>query len=88
MDVPFHDWVAQRERKGQDKAWWEVDSIGPNTPTYGDLFLGNTRHGPMGHLGRAPEPKTSLMATAQVSSVVQVPARTKAESMSAPRSRH
>ena len=27
MDRPFHDWVAQREEKGQDKAWWEVDAI-------------------------------------------------------------
>ena len=27
MDEPFHDWGSQREGKGQDKAWWEVDSI-------------------------------------------------------------
>ena len=27
MDQPFHDWGNQREGKGQDKAWWEVDSI-------------------------------------------------------------
>ena len=27
MDQPFHDWGSQREGKGQDKAWWEVDSI-------------------------------------------------------------
>ena len=26
MHRPFHDWVAQRERKGRDKAWWEVDA--------------------------------------------------------------
>ena len=28
MDRPFNDWVTQREGKGQDKAWWEVDAIG------------------------------------------------------------
>ena len=27
MDQPFHDWGSQREGKGRDKAWWEVDSI-------------------------------------------------------------
>ena len=27
MDQAFHDWGSQREGKGQDKAWWEVDSI-------------------------------------------------------------
>ena len=27
MDRPFHDWVRQRDGKGQDKAWWEVDGI-------------------------------------------------------------
>ena len=27
MDQPFHDWGSQREGKGQDKAWWAVDSI-------------------------------------------------------------
>ena len=27
MDQPFHDWGNQREGKGQDKAWSEVDSI-------------------------------------------------------------
>ena len=27
MDQPFHDRGSQREGKGQDKAWWEVDSI-------------------------------------------------------------
>ena len=27
MDPSFHDWVSQREKKGQDKAWWEVDAI-------------------------------------------------------------
>ena len=29
MDQPFHDWGSQREGKGQDKAWWKVDSIVP-----------------------------------------------------------
>ena len=27
MDQPFHDCGSKREGKGQDKAWWEVDSI-------------------------------------------------------------
>ena len=27
MDQPSHDWGSQREGKGQDKAWWEVESI-------------------------------------------------------------
>ena len=27
MDRPFHDSVAQRDGKGQYKAWWEVDAI-------------------------------------------------------------
>ena len=82
MDQPFHDSGNQRENKGQDKAWWEVDSIvsgsydgntfvkrvldhmssqdepiGGNPPTYGNLFRGKTRDGPLGHLGRPPEPK-------------------------------
>ena len=110
MDQPFHDWGSQREGKGQDKAWWEVDSIvsgsydgntfvrrvldhmssqdepiGGNPPTYGDLFRGKTRDGPLGHLGRPPEPKLSGVATPQVSSVVQVPGKAKAESDDCPK---
>ena len=27
MDKPFRDWRNKREGKGQDKAWWKVDSI-------------------------------------------------------------
>ena len=27
MDQPFHDWGSQREQKGQEKAWWEPESI-------------------------------------------------------------
>ena len=110
MDQPFHDWGNQREGKGQDKAWWEVDSIvsgsydgntfvqrvldhlssqdepiGGNPPTYGDLFRGITRDGPLGHLGRPPEPRPSGVATPQVSSVVQVPGKAKAESDDCPK---
>ena len=110
MDQPFHDWENQREGKGQDKAWWEVDSIvsgsyhgdtfvrrvldhmsnqdepiGGNPPTYGDLFRGKTRDGPLGHLERPPEPKPSGVATPQVSSVVQVPGKAKAESNDCPK---
>ena len=110
MDQPFHDWGNQREGKGQDRAWWEVDSIvsgsyegntfvqrvldhlssqdepiGGNPSTYGDLFQGKPRDGPLGHLGRPPEPKASGVATPQVSSVVQVPGKAKAESDDCPK---
>ena len=108
MDQPFHNWGSQREGKGQDKAWWEVDSIisgsyagvpfvrrvldhmssqdepiGGNPPTYGNLFRGKTRDGPLGHLGRPPE--QSCGGTPQVSSVVQVPGKAKAESDECPK---
>ena len=110
MDQPFHDWGNQREGKGQDRAWWEVDSIvsgsydgntfvqrvldhlssqdepiGGNPPTYGDLFRGKTRDGPLGYLGRPPESKASGVASPQVSSVVQVPGKAKAESDDCPK---
>ena len=58
---------------------------GGNPPTYGDLFRGKTRDGPLGHLGRPPEPKPSGVATPQVSSVVQVPGKAKAESDDCPK---
>ena len=58
---------------------------GGNPPTYGDLFRGKTRDGPLGHLGRPPEPKASGVATPQVSSVVQVPGKAKAESDDCPK---
>ena len=109
MDQPFHDWGSQREGKGQDKAWWEVNSIvsgsydgntfvrrvldhmssqdeaiGGNPPTYGDLFRGKTRDVPLSHLKRPPEPK-ACGDTPQVSSVVQVPGKAKAESDECPK---
>ena len=109
MDQPFHDWGSQREDKGQDKAWWEVDSIvsgsydgdtfvrrvldhmssqdepiGGNPPTYGDLFQGKTRDGPLGHLGRTSEPNP-CGDTPRVSSVVQVRRKAKAESNECPK---
>ena len=105
MDRPFHDRVTEREGKGQDKAWCQVDAIpsgfshgntfvervldhifdhheqmGVNPPTFGDLFRGKSRDGPMGHLGRPPEPKASGVATPHVSSMVQVLGKSKAES--------
>ena len=64
------------------------EPIGGNPPTDGDLFRGKTRDGPLGHLGIPPEPKPSWVATPQVSSVVQVPGKAKAESDDGPRSRH
>ena len=113
MDQPFHDWGNQREGKGQDRAWWEVDCIvsgsydgntfvqrvldhmssqdeppGGNPPTYGDLFRGKTRVGPLGHLGRPPEPKPSGVATPQVSSVSRCLEKPRRNPMIAPRFRH
>ena len=58
---------------------------GGNPATYGDLFRGKTRDGPLGHLGRPPEPKPSGVATPQVTSVVQVPGKAKAESDDCPK---
>ena len=55
------------------------EPIGGNPPTYGDLFRGKTRDGPLGHLGRPPEPNP-CGGTPQVSSVGQVPGKAKAES--------
>ena len=60
------------------------EPISGNPPTYGDLFRGKAR-GPMGHLGRPPVPKMSGIATTQVSSVVQVPGKAKAESDECPK---
>ena len=110
MDRPFHDWVSQREGKGQDIASWEVDAIfsgsydrstlvrrvldhmsskdkpiGGSRTTYRDLFSGKAREGPMGHLGRPLEPKLSGNNTPQISSVVQVPRKAKAESNERPK---
>ena len=61
------------------------EPIGGNAPSYGDLFRGKARDGPIGHLGRPPEPKTSRIATPQVNSVVQVPCDAKAESNQCPK---
>ena len=60
------------------------EPIGGNPPTYGDLFRGKTRDGPLGHLGRPPEPKP-CGDTPQVSSVVQVPGKAKPESDECPK---
>ena len=60
------------------------EPMGGNPPTYGDLFRGKTRNGPLGHLGRPPEPKP-CGGTPQVSSVVQVPGKAKAESDECPK---
>ena len=55
------------------------EPIGKNPPTNDDLFRGKTRDGPLGHLGRPPEPKP-WGGTPQVISVVQVPVKAKADS--------
>ena len=51
MDQPFHDWGNQREGKGQDKAWWEVDSIVSGSYD-GDTFVRRV----LGHLSSQDEP--------------------------------
>ena len=56
-----------------------------NPPTYGDLFGGKARDGPMGHFGRTLEPKASGDATPQVGLVVQVPRKAKLESDQCPK---
>ena len=63
----------------------QEEPIGGNPPAYGDLFRGKAQHWPIGHLGRPPEPKLSGIATAQVSSVVQVLGKGKAESDECPK---
>ena len=60
------------------------EAVGGNRPTYVDLFRGKARDGPMGHLQRPPEPKTSGVATPQISSVVQVPGKAKAKTDECP----
>ena len=54
--------------------------IGGTPATYGDLFRGKSRDGPMGHLRRPPEPNLTENGSPQVSSVVQVPGKAKAGS--------
>ena len=61
------------------------EPIGGNPPTYGDLFQCKTRDGPLGYLGRPPDPKSRGNTTPQVSSVVQVPGKAKAESDECPK---
>ena len=61
----------------------QEEPIGGNPPIYGDLFRGKTRDGPLGHLRRPPEPKP-CGDTPQVSSVVLVPGKAKAESDECP----
>ena len=51
MDQPFHDWGSQREGKGQDKAWWEVDAIVSGSYD-GDTFVRRV----LDHLSSQDEP--------------------------------
>ena len=51
-----------------------------NPSSYGDLFRGKSQDGPKGHLGRPPQPKLSGSEFSQMSSVVQVTGKAKAES--------
>ena len=59
------------------------EPIGGNPPTHRDLFRGKTSDGPLGHLVRPPE--QSCGGTPQISSVVQVPGKAKAESDDCPK---
>ena len=61
------------------------EPIGGNPPPYGDLFRGKARDGPMGHLERPLGPRTSGVATPQISSVVQVHGKAKAQSDECPK---
>ena len=61
------------------------EPLGGSPLTYGDLFRGRARDGPLGHMGRPPELKPSGKDIPQVSSVVQVPGKAKAESDECPK---
>ena len=74
-------------RRVLDHMSGQDEPVGGNPPTYCDLFRSKARDGPMGTLGRPPEPKTSGVATPQVSLVVQVPGKAKAESGESPKIR-
>ena len=58
---------------------------GGNPSSYGGLFRGKVLVWPVGHLGRPPEPTGSGNDTPQVSSVVRVPGKVKAESHECPK---
>ena len=51
MDRPFHHWVTQREGKGDDIAWWEVDAIVSGSYD-GNTFVRRL----LGHMSRQDEP--------------------------------
>ena len=51
MDQPLHDWGSQREEKGQNKAWWEVDSIVSGSYD-GNTYVGRV----LDHMSRQDEP--------------------------------
>ena len=61
----------------------QEEPIGGKPPTYGDVFRGKARDGPLGNLGTPPE--RGCGGTPQVSSVVQVPGKAKAEADECPR---
>ena len=60
IDQPFHDSGSQREGKGQDKAWWEVDSIVSGSYD-GDTFVRRV----LDHMSSQDEarPEMALWAT-------------------------
>ena len=66
----------------------EDELIGTNSPKFGDLFGSKAQDGPMGHLGGPPDQKKSGVTTPQLSSVVRVPGKAKAESDQCPKTRH
>ena len=63
------------------------EPVGGNPPTYGDIFGGKARDKPIAHRGRPREVKSSRSNTPQVSPVVQVPGKAKAESKECPKIR-
>ena len=80
----FYDWNTF-VRKVLDHTSSLDEPIGGNQPTYGDLFRDKPGDGLMGHLQRPRERKRSRIATPQLSSVVQVPGKAKAESDECPK---
>ena len=76
-DITWPDQVAPRGRKASS-----TRKINPQTST---LFCGKAPDGPMGQVRRPAELETSGIATPQVSSVVRVPGKAKAESDECPK---
>ena len=66
-------------RRVSDHMSNQDEPVGGNQPTYADQFCDKAGDRLTGNLRRPPEPKTSGVDTPEVSSVVQVPGKVKAE---------